>query len=89
MTTSLWLLQRLPKVTLGKFAPELLDVPAFKAAQGNDRILSAIKLLQDLNRSGKRNMPRDCPMPFRKDWAADVGFVYFDDLARWSAFVRL
>jgi hypothetical protein len=28
----------------------------FKAARGNDPTLSAIKLLQDLNRSGKRNL---------------------------------
>jgi hypothetical protein len=55
-------------VTLRKFAPELLDVLVFKAARGNDPTLSAIKLLQDLNRSGQRNVPPDAPMPFRKDW---------------------
>jgi len=55
-------------VTLRKFAPELLEVLEFKAARGNDPTLSAIKLLQDLNRSGKRNVPPDAPMPFRKDW---------------------
>jgi TnpA family transposase len=55
-------------VTLRKFAPELLEALEFKAARGNDPTLSAIKLLQDLNRSGKRNVPPDAPMPFRKDW---------------------
>src|SRR5271154_419789 len=26
------------------------------------------QLLRDLNRSGKRDLPADAPMPFRKDW---------------------
>ena len=40
----------------------------FTSKTGNDPTLSAIRLLQDLNRSGKRNVPPDAPMPFRKDW---------------------
>jgi hypothetical protein len=31
-------------------------------------MLAAPKLLVDLNRSGKREVPADAPMPFRKDW---------------------
>jgi len=54
--------------TLRKFAPELLEALEFKAARIHDPTLSAIKLLQDLNRSGKRDVPADAPMPFRKEW---------------------
>ena len=54
--------------TLRKFAPELLAALEFKAARSHDPTLSAIKLLQDLNRSGKRDVPPDAPMPFRKEW---------------------
>ena len=54
--------------TLRKFAPELLEALEFKAARSHDPTLSAIKLLQDLNRSGKRDVPEDAPMPFRKEW---------------------
>jgi hypothetical protein len=55
-------------LTLRKFAPELIEALEFKAARSNDPTLSAIRLLQDLNRSGKRDIPSDAPMPFRKDW---------------------
>ena len=54
--------------TLRRFAPELLEALEFKAARDHDPTLSAIKLLQDLNRSGKRDVPADAPMPFRKEW---------------------
>ncbi len=54
--------------TLRKFAPDLLEALEFKATRSHDPMLSAIKLLQDLNRSGKRDMPADAPMPFREDW---------------------
>jgi TnpA family transposase len=54
--------------TLRKFAPELLDALEFKATRGHDPTLSAIRLLRELNRSGKRDLPADAPMPFRKEW---------------------
>ena len=54
--------------TLRKFAPELIEALEFKSARCNDPTLSAIKLLQELNRSGKREVPPDAPMPFRKEW---------------------
>ena len=54
--------------TLRKFAPALLDVLEFKAAKGNDPILAAITLLRSLNQSGKREVPPDAPLPFRKEW---------------------
>jgi len=53
---------------LRKFAPELIEALEFKSARCNDPTLSAIKLLQELNRSGKREVPPDAPMPFRKEW---------------------
>jgi hypothetical protein len=31
-------------------------------------MLAALKLLADLNRSGKRDVPADAPMPFRNEW---------------------
>jgi hypothetical protein len=40
----------------------------FKAARAYDPTLSAIRLLRDLNQSGKRDIPANAPMPFRKDW---------------------
>ena len=55
-------------LTLRKFAPELIEALEFKAARSHDPTLSAIRLLRDLNRSGKRAVSADAPMPFRKDW---------------------
>ncbi len=55
-------------LTLRKFAPDLLEALEFKAARAYDPTLSAIRLLRDLNQSGKRDIPANAPMPFRKDW---------------------
>jgi hypothetical protein len=55
-------------LTLRKFAPDLIEALEFKAARTHDPTLSAIRLLRDLNRSGKRDIPADAPMPFRKEW---------------------
>jgi hypothetical protein len=55
-------------LTLREFAPELIEALEFKAARPHDSTLAAIRLLRDLNRSGKRAVPADAPMPFRKDW---------------------
>jgi TnpA family transposase len=55
-------------MTLRRFAPELIEALEFKSVRANDPIITALRLLQDLNRSGKRNVPPDAPMPFRKDW---------------------
>jgi hypothetical protein len=54
--------------TLRKFAPDLLDALEFTAACPHDPTLSAIRLLRDLNHAGKRDIPADAPMPFRKEW---------------------
>ena len=54
--------------TLHKFAPALIDALEFRAARVNDPVLNALRLLQEMNRSGTRDVPTDAPMPFRKEW---------------------
>jgi len=54
--------------TLRKFVPDLIEALEFRAVREGDPMLAALKLLADLNRSGKREVPADAPMPFRKDW---------------------
>jgi TnpA family transposase len=54
--------------TLHKFAPGLIEALEFKAARANDPMLAALKLLRDMNQSGKREIPADAPLPFRKEW---------------------
>jgi TnpA family transposase len=53
---------------LRRFAPVLIEALAFQAPRDNDPILTALKLLQELNHAGKRDLPADPPMPFRKEW---------------------
>jgi TnpA family transposase len=55
-------------LTLRRFAPILIEALIFRAARDNDPTLAALKLLQELNRASKRDVPADAPMPFRKDW---------------------
>src|SRR5271165_1542319 len=55
-------------LTLRRFAPILIEALAFRAARNNDPMLAALVLLQELNRAGKRDVPPEAPMPFRKDW---------------------
>ncbi|GCA52888.1 tn3 transposase DDE domain protein [Sinorhizobium sp. KGO-5] len=54
--------------TLRKFAPALIEALDFKAGRGSARTIAGIHLLRDLNRSGKRDVPPDAPMPFKKEW---------------------
>ena len=54
--------------TLRKFAPALIDELDFKASRGSARTIAGIHMLRDLNRSGKRDVPADAPMPFKKEW---------------------
>ncbi len=54
--------------TLRKFAPALIEALQFRAARAGDPMLAALKLLASLNESGKREVPADAPMPFRKEW---------------------
>jgi TnpA family transposase len=54
--------------TLRKFAPALIEALEFKAGRGSARTIAAIRVLRELNRSGKRDVPSDAPMPFKKEW---------------------
>jgi TnpA family transposase len=54
--------------TLRKFAPDLIEALQFRAARPDDPVLAALQLLADLNRTGRREVPPDAPMPFRKAW---------------------
>nr|WP_306286604.1 DUF4158 domain-containing protein [Sphingomonas sp. Ant20] len=54
--------------TLRKFAPDLLEALQFRAGKGSAKTIAAIEILRDVNRSGKRDVPTDAPMPFRKEW---------------------
>src|SRR6056297_3169606 len=52
-----------------KFAPAFLDAFEFKATDAGDDLKDAIALLRDQNRTGKRKLPDDPPMPFAaKHW---------------------
>lgn len=55
-------------VTLRKFAPDLIEALQFRAGKGSAKTIAAIEMLRDHNRSGKRDLPADAPMPFRKEW---------------------
>ena len=54
--------------TLRKFAPLLIEALEFRSLRGSARAVKALDLLRELNRSGKRDVPPDAPMPFRKEW---------------------
>lgn len=54
--------------TLRKFAPLLLEAIEFKASRPGDQTIAAVAALRELNRTGKRDVPRGAPMPFKKEW---------------------
>jgi TnpA family transposase len=58
--------------TLRKFAPLLLEAIDFKAGRGSASTIAAVNALRELNRTGRRDVPADAPMPFRKEWRALV-----------------
>jgi hypothetical protein len=60
-------------MTLRRFGPAFLEAFRFRAAGGRDGALAAVKLVQDLNRSGRRDVPADAPLPFSRGWKALVG----------------
>lgn len=52
-----------------KFAPTFLEAFEFNATDAGDDLKDAIALLRDQNRTGKRKLPDDPPMPFAaKHW---------------------
>jgi TnpA family transposase len=55
-------------MTLRKFTPALIEALEFKSGAGSSRTIAALRTLHDLNNSGKREVPADAPMPFKKDW---------------------
>jgi Tn3 transposase DDE domain/Domain of unknown function (DUF4158) len=54
--------------TLHKFVPSLLEAIDFKATRGSADTLAAIEVLREVNRSGRRTLPNDVAMPFKKEW---------------------
>lgn len=54
--------------TLRKFAPLLLEAIGFRAARVHDRTVAALEALREHYRSGKRELPRNVPMPFKMEW---------------------
>ena len=54
--------------TLRKFAPALIGALQFRSARAGDPMLAALTLLAGLNEAGRRDVPADAPMPFRKEW---------------------
>lgn len=54
--------------TLRKFAPDLIAALEFRAVRADDPVLAALRLLVELDRSGRREVPPDAPMPFRRAW---------------------
>jgi hypothetical protein len=54
--------------TLRRFAPDLIEALEFCAVRAGDSVLGPLQLLAELNWSGKREVPADAPMPFRKEW---------------------
>jgi hypothetical protein len=55
-------------VTLRKFGPLLLEAIDFRASRSDDRTIAAVNTLRALNRSRKRDVPKNAPMPFKKEW---------------------
>ena len=54
---------------LRRFAPTFLEHVRFKAGTGGAPLLKALAILRDLNRTGRREIPADAPLPFAsKRW---------------------
>lgn len=54
--------------TLRKFAPDLIGALELRVARADAPVLAALRLLVELDRSGRREVPPDAPMPFRRAW---------------------
>ncbi len=54
--------------TLRKFSRALIEALEFKSSRGSARTVSAVRVLREAHRTGKRELPADAPMPFKKVW---------------------
>lgn len=54
--------------TLRKFAPAFIEALKFKAGRGSAHTIAGIRILRELNKSGKRDVPSGAPLPFNKEW---------------------
>ena len=55
--------------TLRRFAPTFLEHVRLKAGTGGAPLLKSLAILRDLNRTGRREIPADAPLPFAsKRW---------------------
>ena len=55
--------------TLRRFAPTFLEHVRFKAGTGGAPLLKSLAILRELNRTGRREVPADAPLPFAsKRW---------------------
>ncbi len=54
--------------TLRKFAPDLIEALELRAGKGSAKTIAAIELLREVNKPGKRDLPPNPPIPFRKEW---------------------
>ena len=56
-------------VQLRKFAPAFLEAFSFSVPEAGADLQAALELLREHNKSGKRKLPDDVPMPFpAKHW---------------------
>lgn len=58
---------------LRRYTPKLLEVFEFKATSGSLAVLEALKIIKELNESGRRNVPETAPTSFVKSrWSKHV-----------------
>lgn len=57
---------------LAQICPPFLEAISFKAGPGSAATLAAIQILRENARTGRRTIPDDAPMPFKKEWRALV-----------------
>lgn len=59
-------------ITLRKFLPSLLEVISFKAGPSSSSTLAALQGLRENAQAGRRDIPDNAPMPFKKEWRSLV-----------------
>ena len=54
---------------LRRYTPKFLDILDFKSTEGKESLIQGIKLLKEINKTGKRKVPSDAPTNFiSKRW---------------------